>query len=497
MSKKIILFFISIVFFSSFQSAQASLMINEVMYDLPGADNANNKSREWIEVYNPDGSDVLIDASKWRIYDGSANRTINDQVDFSIPTGAYVILAGDKDTFLTDYPNFGEVVYDTGITSLNNTGANLKILDQDGNTVDSVIYSSSQGGTGDGNSLQKKGGTWTGVAPTPGATNEPAVASSSISITSSNGNPSTQTAVTPETKSKIAEEPKIKTQISAKNIVFVDIPLSFQATVFGYSKEKLFYGKYFWNFGDGDSKEMPVVDNQQFTHTYFYPGDYVVALEYYINSYSNIPDASDKIIIKVVSADIAISAVGNEKDFFVELTNNTNYDADISYWILKSGAKNFTFPKNTIVSSQKKMTLSSNLTYFSITDKDTLKLMTSQGKTVFDYGASAIVPVVAVSTKTVVQSKSKISVSQDQINSGTVKPLPENLTLPASNGKIPVENLAASASANDVIKNNPIRSYIWGLVFIIFVGASAGAVYFIRQKKIGLKKGDDFTILDG
>jgi hypothetical protein len=67
------------------------------------------------------------------IYDGSANRTINDQVNFS---GAYVIFAGDKDTFLSDNPGFSGIVYDTGITSLNNTGATLKLLDQNGSAVD-------------------------------------------------------------------------------------------------------------------------------------------------------------------------------------------------------------------------------------------------------------------------------------------------------------------------------------------------------------------------
>jgi hypothetical protein len=55
-------------------------------------------------------SDVAIDASKWRIYDGSENRTINDQTDFTIPADSYVILAGDKDTFLADNPNFSGMV---------------------------------------------------------------------------------------------------------------------------------------------------------------------------------------------------------------------------------------------------------------------------------------------------------------------------------------------------------------------------------------------------
>src|SRR3989338_10425717 len=144
MSKKIILILMGIVFFSSCRLAFAGLIINEIMYDLSGSDSTSGKSREWIEVYNPDSGDLSIDASTWRIYDGSGNRTINSQVNFSIPAGSYIIWAGDKDTFLLDHPGFSGTVYDTSIATLNNTGDTLKMLDQDGGVVDSVIYASSQ-----------------------------------------------------------------------------------------------------------------------------------------------------------------------------------------------------------------------------------------------------------------------------------------------------------------------------------------------------------------
>jgi hypothetical protein len=235
---------------------------------------------------------------------------------------------------------------------------------------------------------------------------------------------------------------------------------------------------------------MQTNNPEKLLHTYSYPGDYIVSLEYYLNSYGDVPDASDKMTIKVISTDFLISAVGNEKDFFVELTNNTNYEADISNWILSSNTKNFTFPKNTIIGSKKKMIISPNLTHFSIQDKNTLRLMTPQGKTVFDYGASILIPVVAVPTKTIIQPKSQVSVSPKQIN------LDENKANSISDLQIPVENLPALVAASDVLKDNPIRAYILAFIFTIFIGASAGAVYFIRQKKTVSQAGDDFKILD-
>ena len=84
MSKKTFLVLLGFVFLFSFNIARASLLINEVMYDLSGSDSLNSKSREWVEIYNPDSSKVDIDATKWRFYDGSNNRTINNETNFSI-----------------------------------------------------------------------------------------------------------------------------------------------------------------------------------------------------------------------------------------------------------------------------------------------------------------------------------------------------------------------------------------------------------------------------
>ena len=484
-SKKVILFLIGLLFFPPFHFAFAGLVINEIMYDLSGADSTSSKSREWIEVYNNGASDVAIDASTWRVYDGSANRTINGEVDFSISAGSYVIFAGDKDTFLADHSGFSGTVYDTGITSLNNTGATLKILDQDGNVVDSVIYASSQGGAGDGNTLQKISSVWSGATPTPGATNE-SVAPSSSGGSTGGGSGGGSSSTAQETTSKIPELKKIKTQVIGNTLAFAGLPFYFQAVSYGHNGEQLYHGKYFWNFGDGDSQEVKSNDVGKFTHTYFYPGEYIVSLEYFINQYSTIPDAVDKMTIKVVEMEFLISGVGDEKDFFVELTNNTNYDADISKWILAGSSQSFVFPKNTVLASKKKIIFSPKITGLSIADRDSLKLLNMRGELIFDYPSSFPPPVLAK------VEKSRISASQD---SATAKPL-EGMFLPET--QTPVSNLSASVIQNDIAKDNPDNMYmiIISLISIIFIGISAGLVYFVRQRKAVPGAGDDFNILD-
>ena len=195
-----------------------------------------------------------------------------------------------------------------------------------------------------------------------------------------------------------------------------------------------------------------------------------------MDNYKNLPDATDKIIFKVVPADIVISSVGDEKDFFIELTNNANYDTNISKWILVGNNKSFVFPKKII---------SPKITNFSFTDKNNLKLLNPQGEIVFDY---PIFISSTVLTKTVVQPSMLVSQS-----STMTKPLRDALE-----EKIPVENLLASVAQSDIVKNDSDNLFttIIYLISFVFIGISAGAVYFLRQKKIISGVGSDFEILD-
>lgn len=539
MPKKIILVLVAVIFFSRFSSAFASLTINEIMYDLSGSDSANNKSREWIEIYNSGSADVSIDASKWRFYDGGANRTINGGANFIIPANSYVIFAGDKDTFLLDHPGFVGVVYDTGFASLNNTNATLKILDQDGNAVDEIAYTSSQGGSGNGNSLQKISSSWSGATPTPGIVNEtttlspPSADNSNSSENGSDGITSSFSGISlSEASVKTTEIQKIKTKITAKTPGFVGLPISLDVATSGTSGEQLHYGKYFWNFGDGDSKEVNLADSQSFAHTYFYPGEYIVSLDYFSSPYiySNVPDASDRIIIKIVGTDISISRIGDEKDFFVELSNNTDFSADLSNWFLSSAGKSFKIPRNTVLASKKKMIISPKITNFSITDKDTLKLINSSGEVVFDYFAS-VAPVVVNQEILPLPARPAGGLDKEGneerlrtsppwqggdlrggLNPPHLNPADQLAGRPPLNEEraqggvypnvapvSPVENLSALALSGESAEQNEKNPYsfpIIPLASFIFIGASAGAVYFIRRKKVIAKTGDDFEILD-
>ena len=144
----------------STQAFQAGdLVINEIMYDLEGSDTTNGKSREWIEIYNNSGKEIILTGGSngWRFNDGS-NHLLNEpaaQGSMVIPTGGYAILAGDAATFLVDHNGFNGTFIDT-VMSLKNTSTTLKISAPDGAIIDEVTYNSSWGAAGDGKTLERK-----------------------------------------------------------------------------------------------------------------------------------------------------------------------------------------------------------------------------------------------------------------------------------------------------------------------------------------------------
>ena len=460
MSKKLIFVLVIVFFLSRFNLARAAVIIDEIMYAPASGDS------EWIEIFNS-GNDS-VDLNDWRFFNNK-----DDSAPLRIQKGSAVLSPGGYAiiTATSDSSSFSGTVFSSSQFSLPNDSSKYNtykaISDSNKQNINSVTYITSPDTLGTGNSLQLINGEWKSAIRTPGAQSQsPSPSPSGTgSLIYNNSDSSNSSNINTEPKTKVFEIPKIKTQITGKTLDFVGLPLSFQAMAYGYQGEQLHFGKYFWNFGDGDSKEIQVINSQQFTHTYFYPGDYIVSLFYYQNYYSDTPDASDQMTIKIIPADFSISRVGDEKDFFVEIANNTDYNADLSNWFLASGRKNFTIPRNTILASKKKMIISPKITNFSIEDKNTLKLMTPDREVVFDYFSS----------------KNK---SQNK-----------NLT----QTKIPAENLPALALSNDVLgqdSKNLYSSPIVPLASLVFIGTGAGAVYFIRRKKVIPQIGNDFEILD-
>lgn len=166
MSQKLILFFISIIFFSSFNLAQAGVLFSEIMYDLEGSD----EGMEWVEIHNATGE--TVDFSEYKFFEGDVNhKLVLIEGSPRLEPSQYALLVSSPLKFKTKYPNFSGNIFDSSFT-LSNTGESLAIKDKDLKIMDQVVYKSSMGGAGNGRTISKIDGLWRESRPTPGAGNQ-------------------------------------------------------------------------------------------------------------------------------------------------------------------------------------------------------------------------------------------------------------------------------------------------------------------------------------
>jgi hypothetical protein len=493
--KKIILSLSIFVLFFSTKIAFAGLIINEVMYDpIDGSD------YEWIEIFNNSNEQINLDG--WRFFNSqSSSAPLRTSGSFVLEPNSFALITSN-----TSLISFSGQIFTSSQFSLPNDSSKYgtyKGVYSDSNKTagDSITYNTQLGANGDGNSLQLINNAWASAVPTMGIQNEvitdgnnenPVVFNNDNNTNNvSNGGGTVLGTKNIETKTtKVTEVPSIKAKILANNITFTGQPFLIKTNVFGYKNEDLVLGRAYWNFGDGSSYEQ-INNFEKFNHIYDYPGEYVLMLEYYLNSISKIPDVVNKMTIKVLPTTVVISKIGDDKDFFIELTNNATSDIDISNWVIKAFGKIFILPKNSIILSKKQMTISGKITGFKLADQYDLKLFSASNELIFDF-SNKYLPTKDIIIDKVVQNKNESSI---KIENKTATSVEVDLT---SVGDIKPGNndLSASPILSDVSTVNEKRSYFFFWIFVVLLLVSGGLTYYIRGRNNVSKVRDDFKIID-
>jgi len=150
-----------------------SVLLTEVMYDLPGIDDG----REWVEVY---AVDVSVDLGNWRLEEERLNGDKTQhllkeyQGGLVLDPGVYAVIADDPSAFLSDYPTYGGILIDSSFDLLN-SGLNLRLLDgRDGGEIDHIFYLSAEmGAAGNGFTLVRDGDSMVEGSDEGGSPGEP------------------------------------------------------------------------------------------------------------------------------------------------------------------------------------------------------------------------------------------------------------------------------------------------------------------------------------
>ncbi len=461
----------------------ANVVITEIMY----APSTTDADHEWIEVYNNGAS--AVDLSTYHIQtDGASgsHHALVAQDSSSLAPLSYAVIVQKVDTFKTDYSNFTGQIFDSSWSELTNSvGKNIIVLDGDGNVSDQITYDPTIGATDDGNSLQKKDDdTWVAAVPTPGSATIASVNQNSGGGGGGGGGSSQNIISTTDTIKKDTTPPpppKITAHIIGKKNIVAGLAVHFKPQVIGLSGENLYYGKFAWSFGDGMNREDTKPND--FYYYYQYPGDYVVVLDYYANSYTDIPEASDRLIVSVTPVETQISSI--MPDGGIEISNKSSFEIDLSNWNLYTTTnKKYTLPKSTFVISGKKIILSPKITQFTKDDEVNLSLYSPSNELISTYPEIKNVGVV----NAVEQIPITTPVTSNIIKDDYIQPVVTQSTQEINNQDSVQsgDNLFASVDAAlPLSEKNNQRNYlgIWVLALGSLVGVSSFSVFKIRKSK--------------
>jgi hypothetical protein len=113
----------------------SDIVINEINYK----SGAEKPTGDWVEIYNQ--GNVAVDMSGWIFKDGDNLHAFPFPSGFTLPVDGYAIVAENITTFKSVYPNIPNVFGSTGF-GLSATGEAVRLYNNQGALVDSVVYSS-------------------------------------------------------------------------------------------------------------------------------------------------------------------------------------------------------------------------------------------------------------------------------------------------------------------------------------------------------------------
>lgn len=143
----------------------ADVVINEIMYDLPGTD----ADREWIEIHNV--GTTTVDIADWKFFENDTRHNLAIVQGASVlPAGGYAVIVASSSAFLSDHAGYVGIIFDSAF-SLSNTGETLALKNGD-LVIDTVTYTATTSADGTGMSLQRFDDGWHAASSTPGVENK-------------------------------------------------------------------------------------------------------------------------------------------------------------------------------------------------------------------------------------------------------------------------------------------------------------------------------------
>ncbi len=508
--RKIFCVFVFVLFSFTPYLAKAEVIINEIKFNPTG--------ERFVELYNNSSQDVNL--TNWYI-----QRKSSPSSDFATFISSNIFkdkIIPANGFFVISRADFSGV--DVLVDSMTLTDSNLLQVKRSRSAEDiadivswgdfsncNTICDSDLVKKNEGKSMQRFGDTWSVSDPTLGRTNVLKNTSNTTENNTSNTNNNTNNQNSSNTNTTKKKQEKIiydiKTYIDIPDFAFVGLPVKLSAYTTGRDGQKTFNGKYFWNLGDGAFVEGHIKDISFLEYTYHYPGEYEINLNFY-EPFDGIekPSTSNIFNIEVVMLDLELKNIIQNNNLFIELINNTEYPLDISSWVLKGENRSFTFPLNTKIKAKSKITISPQISLFSVSEFNKIVFLDKYGKIINLKNKN--------NTQNTLPVKNNIFIPVYQnTKQNTKEPTKEGLKINEENTLFPSEeipdlqaNVLNQESINKEKNNSSNNSSVIYILFFVFLILISIIVYFVRfyarknnkknEQDKGSEDGSDFDILD-
>lgn len=436
-----------IVLFLVSNTVHANIVINEIQL--------NPTDNRFIELYN--SSDSEVDLTDFYIQRKTATSSSFGSLVSKTNFIGKTIKANGFFVISKNPLGNSDIVVDNLTLTESNT---ILLKNNNQEIVDTLGWGDCGGdcapNPSDGKSLQRVSDGFVVATPTLGSTNQSTNLNSEDEINDTTEQVSSSSS---NSKKEVPLILKVSTKIILPKNIVAGVPFSLSSITTTNRGETYMVGKYLWNFGDGMVKYSDKAES--FDYMYDYPGDYLLTLSYFDSYFGDVPMATDRIILKVAEESISISSVGTPQNPYIELSNDSGSEVDLSSWKIEAGIHYFIIPKGVIILPNKKLKLSSRITGFIFEDLNYINILNTNGEIFATYPKSKVYNV----------NHNTLSKNLSNKNNPETK-------LNISNEIIDLDELGAKAINSD----QNLSSFAWvGLLGIIFVGLIS--MFLIKKRQ--------------
>jgi hypothetical protein len=443
----------------------ANVRINEIAW----MGNNISTSHEWIELYND--ADASQDLSGWKLV---ATETDNDDKEkFSITLSGVISEKGyflieskrsesDKAPYLAS--DFTQVSF-----SLLNGGETLRLKNVDNlkmNEVKSPFKTKwEKGDNATKETMQWNGTAWITAPATPRVANQTVDTAETTSDIPTNdpdaslsSDLDTSAHISPLPLSDFSQKQELYISAGRNRIVSVGNSVVFEAYAIDAKGAKSQNISAAWSFGDGAQARGAKV-----SHTYKYPGDYVVVL----NANAGGNEAVSRASVRVFAPKIILFL---EEDGAVSLENDFAYEINIGEWKIRGANGSFVVSSDTIILPGKKLIFSKANTAIDFSKSASIELLFPDGVIGASF-AKIPTPIMAIASSTfpVVPMAGKIIEPPvvAKIVQPVISPKPKTQLATAALATPEPETTATTAPAQKIILKKPEGFFakIWHFFF--------------------------------